>query len=113
MTAGAWGAFPNEPLNNVESGTGKIRNLLFLPHIQKYVQRSPIISSNHPELSGKMTFAYMNGIIASLTKLTIAPGLKAVLELIAALAGMKVPALVGSTAALFAAIGVGIFYAVR
>ncbi|MGK3747211.1 MAG: hypothetical protein ACI90V_014075, partial [Bacillariaceae sp.] len=42
MANGMWGAFPGETTDAVESGIGKIGNIIGIPHIEKYVMISPI-----------------------------------------------------------------------
>lgn len=43
----AWGGFPGETLDAVESGIGKVVNGYLLPHIEKAVLRTPTISETH------------------------------------------------------------------
>ena len=42
-TAGMWGAFPGENLDAVESGIGKVGNLIAIPYFEKFVVTSPIV----------------------------------------------------------------------
>jgi hypothetical protein len=69
----AWGAFPGEPLSNVESGIGNVGNLFFIREIQKSVFRTALICSKliHSPLKEhdlKGTIAIQLGIAGFLLK---------------------------------------------
>ena len=40
-----WGAFPGEPLNNVASGIGFVRNAFMIQNVEKSVIRAPFINA--------------------------------------------------------------------
>ena len=42
MANGMWGAFPGETIDAVESGIGKLGNIIAIPHMEKFVMVSPI-----------------------------------------------------------------------
>jgi hypothetical protein len=84
---GGWGAFPGESLDSVESGIGKIQNLLFLPHFEKFVLRSPLVSMAHGQL--KLKQQKIEGrLIESLGKFILTPGLKSFVGIFSAVVGV-------------------------
>jgi hypothetical protein len=54
QTTGQWGAYPGETLDSVESGIGKIGNLMAVPYFQKFVLTGPITSANNLALKSDL-----------------------------------------------------------
>lgn len=83
---GAWGAFPGESLANVESGIGRINNVLGFSGFEKYVMTSPIVSMIHPKLDNNIE--KQAKILAAVNKLLIAPGIGPIAELVSSIVGI-------------------------
>jgi hypothetical protein len=104
---GGWGAFPGETLENVQSGRGRINNLLCLSNFQKFVLTSPICSPSHirlnPDLVRQAKF------YKAYNKLIIAPGFGTTIGFLSQVTGVNlVQVSVVAVAAL--AVGVGYFF---
>jgi acyl-CoA reductase-like NAD-dependent aldehyde dehydrogenase len=83
---GGWGAFPGESLANVESGTGRINNVLGFAGFEKFVMTSPIVSLTHPKLETNLK--KQTNILRAVNKFTIAPGVGPIVQLISAVIGI-------------------------
>jgi hypothetical protein len=54
QTAGHWGAFPGEQLDNVQSGIGRVGNLIAIPGLEKFVMYANISGSNQSSLKSDL-----------------------------------------------------------
>ena len=54
QAAGQWAAFPGEELDSVQSGIGRIGNMIAIPDFQKFVLIGPIVSPSHNALKSDM-----------------------------------------------------------
>lgn len=105
---GAWGAFPGEGLRSVESGRGRIHNVLGVVGVQKFVLTSPIVSpTSHVRLA---PYRRMGRILQAVNQNTIHPSVLANLRLISAVTGISVVTLF-SIGGAFVAVVLGIGYA--
>ena len=76
----SWGAFPGEPLDDVESGRGVVNNFLMYDHVEKTVLRTPFTAAHHIGTSGIPTINFARALVGFLTK----PGLGTFLGFITA-----------------------------
>jgi hypothetical protein len=86
-TVGGWGAFPGESLDKVVSGIGRVHNLLFLPHFEKFVLRAPICSSIHGSLNLKKASVEAR-VIEAVGYFTFSPGIISMIGIFSALIGV-------------------------
>jgi hypothetical protein len=102
---GGWGAFPGESLNNVESGIGRIHNVLFLPHFQKFVLTCPIISPAHNSL--KADWRKEGNLMEAVGKFILHPGFSSLIGILSAVTGID---LIKTASVIFvAAVAIGTF----
>jgi len=84
---GQWGAFPGETLDSVQSGIGKIGNLMAMPDYEKFVMRSPIVSSTH--LSLKDDLGKEQSILEAVNKFTLDGSIGNLVKLLSAVTGVN------------------------
>ena len=70
-----WGAFPGEPLNNVASGVGVVRNAFMIKNVEKSVLRAPFINSGQLLLGKDGGDAFSAKQYRAISKLTLKPNL--------------------------------------
>jgi hypothetical protein len=103
---GGWGAFPGETLENVQSGRGRIDNLLCLSNFHKFVLTSPICSPSHIRL--KPDLVRQAKFYEALNKLIIAPGFGTTIGFLSQVTGVNL--LVQVSVVAVAALAVGVCY---
>jgi len=79
MNYGMWGAFPGEAIENVESGIGRIGNIIGIPYIEKFVLISPIVPTpavqlnddfkNEQRVAEALSRYFLNGSVGNLIRM--------------------------------------------
>lgn len=83
-----WGAFPGESLENVESGIGQVKNVYFVPHVQKSVLRTPLINGLQ-EMEHDLGQATRE--VEATVRFLLNPGIGTFVRLLAAAMGFHLP----------------------
>ena len=77
-----WGAYPGEPLNNVASGRGIVRNAYALSHVEKSVFRSPFIAKSQLVVSEAGRIEMTSSQFRAIRQLLVRPGMGSMLAMI-------------------------------
>ena len=77
-----WGAYPGEPLNDVASGIGIVRNAFFIENVEKSVLRSPFVHSAQLILGKDGGDAFSAKQYRAVSKLSLKPSLSNMIKLI-------------------------------
>ncbi len=77
-----WGAYPGEPLNNVASGRGIVRNAYALSHVEKSVFRSPFIAKSQLVVSESGRIEMTSAQFRAIRQLLVRPGMASMLAVI-------------------------------
>lgn len=90
----SWGGHPQkECLDCVESGIGRVQNLLFIPHLQKSVVRMSLIDKNHPKVNPDHGQARRE--VTALGKFVLKPGFLSFVSMMTSLVPIPVAKAVG------------------
>ncbi|KAL3919059.1 MAG: hypothetical protein SGILL_003945 [Bacillariaceae sp.] len=97
QSTGMWGAYPGETLDAVQSGIGKIGNMMGVPYFEKFVFFGPITSPSHGAL--KSDFKKEQRILESVNHFCIDGSVSNLIKLLSAVAGINLMnvALVGTS----------------
>jgi hypothetical protein len=87
QTTGQWGAYPGESLEAVQSGIGKIGNMMAVPYFQKFVMTGPICGANTSSL--KDDLGKEQQILEALNKLQLDGSIGNLIKLLSAVAGVN------------------------
>jgi hypothetical protein len=98
---GMWGAFPGEKLDSVQSGLGRIGNMMAMPNYEKFVCYAPIVHQNHPSL--KPDFKKEQRILEALNRFTLRGSITNLVKLVAAATGVNLTSVVVTSMSLMAA----------
>ena len=82
MSGMTWGAYPGEPLNNVESGRGIVRNSYALNGVEKSVLRSPFVSKSQLVVNENGRIAMTPAQFRAIRQVVLRPGLSPILAMI-------------------------------
>ncbi|KAG7338162.1 aldehyde/histidinol dehydrogenase [Nitzschia inconspicua] len=87
QSTGMWGAFPGESLEAVQSGIGKIGNMMAVPYFQKFVFTGPITSPTNASL--KDDFKKEQKLYEAINKLQLDGSMTNFIKLLSVVTGVN------------------------
>jgi hypothetical protein len=110
QASGQWAAFPGEQLDAVQSGIGRIGNMIAIPDFQKFVLIGPIVSPSHSELKPDMKKEQR--LLEAVMKFSLTGSIGNLINLLSEVTGINLMAALLTTSTVLVA-GVAYFMKVR